>query len=219
MDSISANNLAHTTFLTVRCQPGVNVKVGSSMKRLSKCLGCIASIGVLALAGCATEYQPQGLTGGFSDYLSAPDIAVVMFHGNGYTSDERAGQMVTLRCADVTLEHGYRYFMPLGAADTSSQASFSTPGFATTNIYGHGNYYGFGSFGTYNGSATASTVVTPSQTFRIRKPGYMVAIKMSNDLNSLKSIETVIGGVKQYPEDAAFLSKSFRQFLGIKSQG
>ena len=29
------------------------------------------------LAGCATEYQPQSFTGGFSDYMTAPDEAMV----------------------------------------------------------------------------------------------------------------------------------------------
>jgi hypothetical protein len=43
-------------------------------------------LGLLALAGCATDYQPQGFTGGYDDYLTAPDVAVVTFHhGNGYT--------------------------------------------------------------------------------------------------------------------------------------
>jgi hypothetical protein len=41
------------------------------------------------LAGCATEYQPQSFTGGFSDYMTAPDETVVTFHGNGYTPAER----------------------------------------------------------------------------------------------------------------------------------
>ena len=52
------------------------------------------------LAGCATSYQPQSFTGGFSDYMSAPDEAVVTFHGNGYTSPERVVEMTALRCAD-----------------------------------------------------------------------------------------------------------------------
>ncbi|MGA8658081.1 MAG: hypothetical protein WB586_18210 [Chthoniobacterales bacterium] len=60
-----------------------------SMKRL-------ALLSLLALASCATDYGPQGLAGGFSDYLTAPDEAVVMFHGNGYTSASRVVQMTAL---------------------------------------------------------------------------------------------------------------------------
>ena len=51
------------------------------------------------------------LAGGFSDYLTAPDEAIVMFHGNGYTSIERVIATTALRCAEVTLAHGYRYFV------------------------------------------------------------------------------------------------------------
>jgi hypothetical protein len=60
------------------------------------------------LAGCATEYQLQSFTGGFSDYMTAPDEAVVTFHCIGYTPAERVVEMAALRCAEVTLQHGYR---------------------------------------------------------------------------------------------------------------
>lgn len=68
-------------------------------------------LSLLSLASCATTYQPQSLTGRFSDYLTAPDEAIVMFHGNGYTSIERVIATTALRCAEVTLAHGYRYFV------------------------------------------------------------------------------------------------------------
>jgi hypothetical protein len=88
----------------------------------------------LALAGCATEYQPQGFTGGYSDFLTAPDEAVIAFHGNGFTSGERAAQMAALRCAEVTLEHGYRYFVLVAVSDVSSNASFTTPGMLAPTV-------------------------------------------------------------------------------------
>ena len=89
----------------VTSEHGVN-----SMKRL-------ALLSLLALASCATSYQPQSLTGGFSDYMTAPDEA----------------------------------------------------------------------------------------------------IEMSNNERSLEPLEMVINGQKARPKDAAFLSNSLRQFLGIKS--
>ena len=99
-------------------------------------------LSLLALASCATGYQPQSFTGGFSDYLTAPDEAVIMFHGNGYTSAERVIEMAALRCADVTLQHGYRYFVGVSMADLSTNASFTTPGYANTygSVFGYGNY-------------------------------------------------------------------------------
>jgi hypothetical protein len=175
-----------------------------SMKRL-------ALLGLLALASCATGYGPQGLAGGFSDYLTAPDEAVVMFHGNGYTSASRVVQMTALRCAEVTLAHGYRYFIVTGATDLSSRSSFTTPGYVNTNA----SVSAFGNFAT----GTATTTYTPPQTFNVYKPGLMVSIKLSNDPKSLEAMAMMINGQRTRPKDAAFLSQSLRQFLGIKNQG
>jgi len=161
------------------------------------------------LAGCATGYQPQSFTGGFSDYMTAPDEAVVTFHGNGYTPAERVVEMAALRCAEVTLQHGYRYFALTNVADLSGTSSFTTPGYAQTTGYASA----FGNFAT--GSAT--TTYQPPQTFRFYKPAVQLAIRMSNDQGSLETAGIVVNGQKVRPKDAAFLSNSLRQLLGIKS--
>ena len=72
-------------------------------------------------AGCATSYQPEGSSGGFSDLMTGPDTAMVTCSGNGYTSAQRVMAMITLRCADVTLQHGYRYFAVTGIRDLGTQ--------------------------------------------------------------------------------------------------
>jgi hypothetical protein len=36
----------------------------------------LALLSLLAVASCATGYQPKSLTGGFSDYMTAPDEAI-----------------------------------------------------------------------------------------------------------------------------------------------
>jgi len=59
----------------------------------------LALVVSLALASCATDYQPQGFTGGYSDYLTAPDEAVITFHDNGIHSSGIVGEMASLRCA------------------------------------------------------------------------------------------------------------------------
>jgi hypothetical protein len=99
---------------------------------------------MLALASCAAEYRPQGFAAGYSDFPTAPDEAVITFHGNGYTSPERVGQMAALRCAKVTLEHGYCYFVLIGAADVSGTSAFTTPGYAQTT----GSAFSTGNFAT-----------------------------------------------------------------------
>src|SRR3984893_12221793 len=80
--------------------------------------------------------QPNGALGGYSDYMVAPDEAIVTFYGNGYTSGMQVIQMTARRCAEVTPQHGYRYFVGTAASDASSNYSFTTPGYAST--YGHG---------------------------------------------------------------------------------
>jgi hypothetical protein len=171
-----------------------------------KHLTALLRIGLLA--GCATEYQPQSFTGGFSDYMQAPDVATVMFHGNGYTTSERVYEMTMLRCAELTLTHGYHYFILIAVTDMSSQSSFTIPGYATT----YGSVSGSRNFATL----TTNTVSTPPQTFNFNKPAAMVTIKMSNNESSLEPMGRVVDGGMQRPQDAAFLGNSLRQFLGLK---
>ena len=88
---------------------------------------CILLASVV-LVGCQTAYQPQSFTGGYSEFLTAPDEAVITFRGNGYTAAERVVEMTALRCAEVTLAHGYRYFVGTGVSDLSRQTSFYDQG-------------------------------------------------------------------------------------------
>jgi hypothetical protein len=169
----------------------------------------LALVALLALSGCATNYQPQSFTGGYSDFLTAPDEALITFHGNGYTTADRVLAMTALRCAEVTLQHGYRYFVAVNVADLSGTSSFTTPGYAQTT--GHAS--AFGNFAT--GSAT--TVVTPPQTYTFYKPAVQVAIRMSNNEKELEGIGIVFDGQRARPKDAAFLAQSLRAHLGIKT--
>ena len=156
------------------------------------------------LTGCSTPYQANGLMGGYSDYMVAPDEAIVTFSGNGYTSAMQVIQMTARRCAEVTLQHGYRYFVGTAASDASSNYSFTTPGYAST--YGHGSAVGYGNFAS--GNFSSNTIITPPQTYNIHKAALTVAIKMSNDEKSLEPYGMVISGVKVRPRDAAFLIQS-----------
>ena len=145
-----------------------------------------------------------------------------MFNGNGFTAGTRVLSMAALRCAEVTLEHGYRYFVATEVVDTSSQASFTTPGYANTygNAYAHGNAHVYGNsiYGNTTVTRNATTTFMPPQTRTINRPGLMVAIKMSNNKASLDPLGTFVNGQKVTPKDAAFLSNSLRQHIG-KNKG
>ena len=75
-----------------------------------------------ALAGCATTptpYQPYvsergpGVHGGFSEQRLAPDRLIVRFHGNEMTSRERVEGYLLYRAAELTVQNGYDWFVPV----------------------------------------------------------------------------------------------------------
>lgn len=64
-------------------------------------------------AGCATTYQPHGLTGGFEESQVNANSFRVAFRGNGYTSTNRAEELTLLRSAELCLERGFPGFVLL----------------------------------------------------------------------------------------------------------
>jgi len=171
---------------------------------LSRTYVLLASI---ALVGCETGYQAQRFAGGYSEVLTAPDEAVITFSGNGFTRGERVLEMAAVRCAEVTLVHGYRYFVGTGASHLGTQSSFTTPSIA--QIYCKPTAFGTFAIGT------ASTPYIPPQQFYVYKPALTVSIKMSNDQKALEPYGMVIDGQKVSPRDAALKKASLRQALGL----
>ena len=77
---------------------------------------------LLGLSGCATGYHSSSLTGGLTQTRLSERVYQVRFQGNGYTSQERTSVFLLRRCAELTLENGFRYFT-LGAQGTGSMES------------------------------------------------------------------------------------------------
>ncbi len=122
----------------------------------------ILLFGVTFACGCATPYQSSGLCGGYSETQLAPDVFRISFRGNGYTSGERAQNLALLRAAEVTLDHGYKYFILVDESNSQSLSTVTTPGssYTTGSAYIHGNQ------ATYSGHTT----YTPPQTYTVSKP-------------------------------------------------
>jgi hypothetical protein len=57
-----------------------------------------------------TPYQPKGFMGGYSETRLGSDMYSVKFQGNGNTRPDRSVDLCMLRCADLTLSKGYKYF-------------------------------------------------------------------------------------------------------------
>lgn len=168
---------------------------------------------VFVLSGCATAYQPNGLGGGYSDTLLAPDVYRIVFRGNGYTPPERAQDFALFRASELTLQHGFTCFAIIDERNSTSTSSFTTPGHANTTAYGSGyssgsvylNPYG----GTYSGTSTAyvnaNTTYTPPQTHVFYKPQTGLLVK---------AFQTKPDGVFTF--DASFLQQSLKEKYRIK---
>jgi hypothetical protein len=105
----------------------------------------------LLLIGCATPYQSTGFTGGYEDIQLSENIFKISFHGNGYTSRQRAEDFCLLRSAEVAKSNGYTYFVIIEDNNYSEQSSYTTP----TTSYGEASVHGNtvrGKVTTYGGN-------------------------------------------------------------------
>ena len=93
------------------------------------------------LFGCATAYQPQGMSGGFTETQLAPDVWRVNFRGNGYTKGERAEDFAMLRSAELAIANNFTHFAFLSSKAGTEISSYTRPVTSTTtgsaNIYGN----------------------------------------------------------------------------------
>jgi hypothetical protein len=87
---------------------------------------------VIFLAGCATKYQPEGFTGGYSESQLGDNIFQVSFRGNSYAGHEIESDFALLRSAELTLQNGFRYFVIVRHGKDSSVSAYTTPTQITT---------------------------------------------------------------------------------------
>ena len=64
----------------------------------------------VTLVSCATPYQEQSFTGGFTVKELRSDVVRVHFGGNGYTTRETVQVYWLNRCAELALEKGFAGF-------------------------------------------------------------------------------------------------------------
>ena len=66
---------------------------------------------VILMYGCSTPYQPYGALGGYKSTAIDDNTFRVMFKGNQHTKAETVYNYLERRCAEITLENGYEYFI------------------------------------------------------------------------------------------------------------
>lgn len=117
---------------------------------------------VFLLAACATPYQPQSLSGGFTETQLDKNVFRVSFKGNGYTNADRAEEMALLRSADLTLRNGFTHFIIVDGKSRADFDTYTTPIQSTTT--GSASVYGNTAYGR------TTTTTTGGQSFLITGP-------------------------------------------------
>ena len=75
---------------------------------------------VCLLAGCATAYQPDGVSGGYADRRLNDNTEQISFRGDRFTSPETLHSYLFRRCADLTLQDGYDHFELVTPVESSA---------------------------------------------------------------------------------------------------
>ena len=84
------------------------------------------------LSGCTAYY---GTVGRASETQVAPDSYRVAFFPTGYISWDLAYREALLRCAELTIESGYRYFAVSAIENYSSATDFVPPASQSHGFY------------------------------------------------------------------------------------
>ena len=104
-----------------------------------KALIRLVRVGIVAvlipLAGCATAYQHEKITGGYTDFPLAETTYRVRFKGNNYTSRDKVEQFLLYRCAELTEQLGYDHFIVLGEDTLDISDPFAKAGLFPRNYY------------------------------------------------------------------------------------
>ena len=148
------------------------------------------------LCGCATSYQGDAFTGGYSETQFDENIFNVSFRGNAMTRRDRVADFTLLRCAELTLENGFSYFAVVESNSYTDTSTHTTP--TTTNTTG--NAYSSGNM--IHGNATSTT--TGGQTYNTTKPSQTNTIVCFKE----KPIST-------FSYNAKFIYKSISEKYGI----
>lgn len=72
---------------------------------------CFISIAIFILINCSTPYQPKGILGGYTDKQLDENCYSVSFLGNQHTKPEDVDKYLMYRCAELSQEKGYDYFV------------------------------------------------------------------------------------------------------------
>jgi hypothetical protein len=86
-------------------------------------------------AGCATAYQQEKITGGYTNFPLEETTYRVRFKGNNYTSRDKVELFLLYRCAELTEQLGYEHFVVLSEDTLDISDPFAKAGIFPRNYY------------------------------------------------------------------------------------
>lgn len=90
---------------------------------------------LISLAGCATAYELENATGGYSDFLEEDTTYRVRFKGNNYTPRDQVEDFLLYRCAELTDQLGYDHFLMVSSDTLDISDTFARAGAFPRNYY------------------------------------------------------------------------------------
>ncbi len=124
----------------------------------------VIAFGVAILTGCATQYQPVGASGGFTE-TKRGDIQIVQFQGNGFSKAAQVEDMALLRAAEIGKERGFTHMTILDEKASTQHSAAVLPGQSRTT----GRLDGTGNF-------RATTQQFGGGVMQVTKPGARIAV-------------------------------------------
>jgi hypothetical protein len=104
------------------------------------------------ISACATAYQPKSFSGGYTDHQIDDNTAYVTFRGNGFTDPDAVHDYLLRRCAEVTEQHGFNYFVIVDPNQTDV---------GDTNVFGariNDKFYEAATIKMYKGNKPAESL-------------------------------------------------------------
>lgn len=87
----------------------------------------------------STPYQSRRFTGGYEETQLDSSKFIISFRGNGYTSYERVSDFCLLRCAEVSKDHGFAYFLMADEKHLPKTYVDNNPSYTSTSGYSVAN--------------------------------------------------------------------------------
>lgn len=135
---------------------------------------------IFTFFGCATSYRSRGFNGGYSETQLDTNVFRVSFNGNSYTSREKVYDYTLLRCAELALNNGFKFFIIADSSNSATYGTYTTP--TTTNTRTDVNVSG------NTARATSEATTYGGQTFVTSKPSSIntiICYKNKPDISTL----------------------------------